>query len=296
MKKAGIIAAPAMVASAVVGGMVAAGAAGGTGMGLHSHTKRYRKLQQRSEEDAARNVERMFKLDKNGELASDSPSLDINDYSKKVELRNEERLRNNRMRMMGSVALGAATGMAVSHLIGNLVGGGSGSEGSSLPDSAHRPYEVPDAGLNGSPHQPPVELSPGANGGENALVPETTGGNGAEVAIEKADVFNVEPGNGIPHEVRDALRELNIQFNPGDETAIYEELVKKFGPDGILQRVEATGTGAFETVGTGADATYIMGPNTNYAGNVGIQNPGPHMWQNDVHERIIELAKEMGRR
>jgi hypothetical protein len=293
MKKAGIIAVPAAVASSVVGGVVAAGAAGGTGMGLHSHTKRYRKLQQRSEIDAGRNIERMFKLNDKGELASDSPSLDINDYSKKVELRNEERLRNNRMRMMGSVALGAATGVAVSHLVGNLIGGGNGSEGSSLPDSGHRPFEVPDAGLNGPTTQPTVEM-PGVNGGENALVPDAASGNGAEVAIEGTDVFKVEYANGIPHEVQDALAEVNVTLEPGQETAIYERIVEEFGKDNILQRVESAGAGTYEPVGTGADATYIMGPNTNYAGNVGIQHPGLHMWAEGVRERILELAQQMG--
>jgi hypothetical protein len=295
LKKTGVIAVPAIAVGFVLPGAVVAGAAAGTGMALHSITKRYRKLRQRSEEDAGRNVESMFRLNANNKLAADSPSIGASGLSEGVENRNAERRRKNAARLLGSAAVGATAGAVAADLIGNLIDG-SGSEGSSLPDSAHRPYEVPDAGLNGSPHQPPVELSPGANGGENALVPETTGGDGVEVAIERADVFNVEPGNGIPHEVRDALRELGIAFEPGQETEIYNRLVEEFGKDNILQQVEATGTGTFETVGTGADATYIMGPNTNYAGNVGIQNPGPHMWQNEVHERIIELAKEMGRR
>jgi hypothetical protein len=206
------------------GGWGVAAATGAVNFGIRSRAKRYDMLARRSGEDSGTAGSQL--TEQLAELGHED--IDAATITSIVEDKNNKRRHDNKKRMAGSLALGAATGIA-GQKAGEYVWG-KASDYFNGPDGSTAADAVPTAGPGPSPNLEPL--------------PSPTPDVDPTSILDSA--MNIEAGNGFTHELIDTATAAGYELNPGQSFELYEHLNNMFDTD-LIDGIGEYVTGAGET-------------------------------------------------
>lgn len=259
LKKAAVVvaagAATGLTAGIFLGATAAfvAGATAGGYIGTHVSSRRANSLnndiktlaQVQSEEDIAKKEQLIRDRHEAGETGS------VEDIVGITELRTNQELVGNRNRVKTSAAIGGLSGRAAIYGYDQLQNIFNNAD--SIKGSGH----VVNGGPKHTLPEPPSH-SPG-----HPHTPHPT----PENPIRGLENFNVEPGNGITHELMDFAQANGHQITPEQANHLYENLLSRLGPNNIID-----------------GGTYVR-----QAGDIGISSPGTTSWTPQAQEILTNL-------